>query len=185
MTDSERFDPFNNRQCRDVRNALSVAFIAALVQQDLRPVQHAADDFAADRLPETVRAYIDKRLAAYATVTASLRRQPAADPLAVAFRIWDSGLFFETHEYLEEFWMGADGERKKLLQAVIRAAGTYVHLEQGNIKGAARIAAKAIEGLEPRQDQLSRYIDAKLLLEKLRSLDPEPPTLSGTATPHE
>ena len=180
MSDSERFDPFNNRLCRDVRNALSVAFIAALMQQDMRPVQKAADDFAADTLPEMVRAYIDKRLAAYANVAASLRRQPATDPLAVAFRIWDDGLFFETHEYLEEFWMGAEGERKKLLQAVIRAAGTYVHLEQGNIKGAARIAAKAIEGLEPRQDQLSRYIDAKLLLEKLGSLDPVPPTLSGT-----
>ncbi len=182
MSDLERFDPFNNRLCRDVRNALSEAFIDALQQSALQPVQRTAGTFAADALPGPVKGYVDHRLAAYSRVMAAFRRQPPKDPLATAFRIWDEGLFFETHEYLEQFWMDADGERKQLFQAIIRAAGAYVHLEQGNRKGAARIAAKAVEGLESRQEQLSRHIDVQLLLEKLRNLDPQPPILSGTAT---
>jgi len=181
MTQIDRFDPFNDRLCRNVRNALSEAFITALDQADLQPVQNTAGFFQEDTLPEAVKAYIDDRLSVYTGVMAELRRQPSNDPLEVAFRIWDGRLFFETHEYLEPFWMGAEGERKKLFQAVIRAAGTYVHLEQGNRKGAARIAAKAIDALDRQQDRLSPYIDAHLLLEKLRSLDPVPPRLSGTA----
>ena len=181
MTQIDRFDPFNDRLCRDVRNALSEAFITALDQADLKPVRRAAGIFLEETPPEAVKAYIDDRLAAYTGVLTELRRRPSDDPLEVAFRIWDGRLFFETHEYLEQFWMGAEGERKKLFQAVIRAAGTYVHLEQGNRKGAARIAAKAIDALDCQQERLSPYIDAHLLLEKLRSLDPVPPKLSGTA----
>jgi predicted metal-dependent hydrolase len=56
--------------------------------------------------------------------------------------------------------MTADGDDKKLLQAIIRAAGAYVHLEQGNLIGAKRIAAKAVAVLERHQDRLSPYADA-------------------------
>lgn len=181
MTAIDRFDPFTNRLCRNVRNALSEAFMDALQAMDMLPVRQAAGYFIEDTLPEPVRIYIDRRMAAYADVLADIRRQPSEDPLDVAMRIWDRRLFFETHEYLEPFWMRAEGEQRTLLQALIRAAGTYVHLERGHRKGAERIAAKAIAGIARHQDRLAGYVDARLLLAKLKSLDPEPPVLSGSA----
>ena len=183
MIDSDRFDPFNNRLCRNVRNALSENFNKVLAQKKMQPVRRIAGFFLNDPLPLCVRRYIDLRLAAYEQVLADVRNHQLDHPLDIAVAIWDRHLFFETHEYLEQHWMAADGDKKKLLQAIIRAAGAYVHLEQGNLTGAKRIAAKAVAALELHQDQLAPYADPQLLLAKLRSLDPKPPILAGTAEP--
>ena len=183
MIDSERFDPFNNRLCRNVRNALSENFKKVLEQNKMQPARRVADFFLNDSLPPCVRAYIGQRLAAYEQVLANVRDHQLDHPLDVAVAIWDQALFFETHEYLEQHWLTADGDEKKLLQAIIRAAGAYVHLEQGNLTGARRIAAKAAAVLENHQDRLAPYADPSLLLAKLRSLDPKPPMLAGTARP--
>jgi hypothetical protein len=183
MIEIERFDPFNNRLCRNVRNALSENFKKVLEQKEMQPVRRVAGFFLNDPLPPCVRTYIDQRLAAYEQVLADVRNRELEDPLDIAVAIWDRRLFFETHEYLETHWMTAEGDEKKLLQAIIRAAGAYVHLEQGNINGAKRIAAKAVAVLERHQDRLAPFADPRLLLEKLRSLDPEPPMLAGTAGP--
>ena len=181
MIENERFDPFNNRLCRNVRNALSENFKTVLEQKKMQPVRHVAGFFLNDPLPSCVRTYIDQRLAAYERVLTNVLNHQLDDPLEIAVAIWDQHLFFETHEYLEQHWMAAHGGEKKLLQAIIRAAGAYVHLEQGNLNGARRIAAKAVAVLEVHQDQLSPYADPRLLLDKLRSLDPKPPMLAGTA----
>jgi len=176
MMEIDRFDPFANRQCRDVRNALSEGFKDALDQRKMQPVRRIAVFFQDEELPPVVRTYIDKRLAAYEQVLADIRKVQAPDPLDVAVLIWNRRLFFETHEYLEQFWMAAAGDEKRLLQALIRAAGAYVHLEQGNLAGARRIADKAIAGLERLKDRLAPHADPHLLLDKLRRLDPTPPT---------
>jgi hypothetical protein len=60
---------------------------------------------------------------------------------------------------------------------VIRAAGTYVHLEQGNRTAARRISAKALAVLEDQQERLARYASPVTLLTALRRLDPAPPLL--------
>lgn len=183
MTDIDRFDPFNNRLCRNVRNALSENFKAVLEQKQMQPVRRVAALFLDDPLPACVDAYIARRMATYEQVLAVVRDRRLDDPVDIALVIWDHHLFFETHEYLEQYWMTADGDDKKLLQAIIRAAGAYVHLEQGNLTGAKRIAAKALIVLEAHQDRFSAYADPRLLLKKLRLLDPVPPVLSGTAGP--
>ena len=183
MIENERFDPFNNRLCRNVRNALSENFKTVLEQKKMQPVRRVAEFFLNDPMPTCVKTYINQRLAAYEQVLEYVRSHQLVDPLDIAFVIWDRHLFFETHEYLEQHWMTADGDDKQLLQAIIRAAGAYVHLEQGNLIGAKRIAAKAVAVLERHQDRLSPYADARLLLGKLKSLDPIPPTLAGTAGP--
>ncbi len=183
MIDCQRFDPFNNRLCRNVRNALSENFKTVLEQKTMQPVRRVAGFFLNDPLPLCVRRYIDQRLAAFEQVLANVRDHQLDHPLDIAVAIWDQRLFFETHEYLEPHWMTADGDEKKLLQAIIRAAGAYVHLEQGNFTGAERIAAKAVAVLEVHQDRLAPYADPRLLLAKLRSLDPTPPMLAGTAGP--
>jgi hypothetical protein len=179
----DRFDPFNNRLCRNVRNALSEGFKTALEQRDMQPVQRMAGFFLDDMPPAVVKNYVDKRLAAYQRVLAAMGNRTFADPLELAVLIWDQELFFETHEYLEAHWMDAAGEEKRLFQALIRAAGAYVHLEQGNLTGARRIADKALVVLEDQQQRLAAHADPRLLLDKLRRLDPVPPKLAGSADP--
>lgn len=181
MKTIDRFDPFNNRLCRNVRNALSEGFKDSLGKKDLQPVRRMAGFFNKEPLPTFVTTYIDRRLAAYQAVLSDLSSRALEDPLDIAVSIWDHRLFFETHEYLEPHWMTAKGDEKRLYQAMIRAAGTYVHLEQGNLTAAKRIAGKAIDGLTHTKDRLAFHADPQLLLDKLRKLDPVPPMLSGTA----
>jgi hypothetical protein len=178
MTAIERFDPFNNRLCRNVRNALSEGFLKVLEQKEMQPVRRIAGFFLDDDLPAVVRAYIDQRLSAYEQALATVKKCRTDEPMDVAVRVWNHRLFFETHEYLEQFWMTAEGEEKQLLQALIRAAGAYVHIEQANLTGARRIADKALAVLEEQADRLALYFDPQLLLNKLRTLDPEPPVFA-------
>ena len=175
MATIDRFDPFNNRHCRNVRNALSEGFKDTLEQKRMQPVLRIAKLFMDEGLSPIVTEYVDERLTAYEQVLADIRKCQAEEPLHVAMLIWNRRLFFETHEYLEPSWMAATGDEKRLLQAFIRAAGAYVHLEQGNLIGARRIADKALAVLESQQDRLAAYIDPELLLDKLRRLDPVPP----------
>ena len=178
MTAIDRFDPFNNRLCRNVRNALSEGFKDTLEQKRVQPVRRIAGLFTDEGLPPIVSEYVDKRLAAYEQVLADIQKCQAEDPLHVAMLIWNRRLYFETHEYLEPPWMAATGDEKRLLQAFIRAAGAYVHLEQGNLIGARRIADKALAVLENHPDRLAAHIDPERLLDKLRRLDPVPPTFT-------
>ena len=177
MIEPKRFDPFNDRLCRNVRNALSEGFKSSLEQKDLQPVLRIAGFFLDQHPPASVRSYIESRLVAYEKVLGKILGRRTDQPLEIAMVIWDHRLFFETHEYLETFWMKAAGDEKALLQALIRAAGTYVHLDQGNLVGARRISAKAIPVIEEKQALLAGCADVKLLLRKLKALDPDPPKL--------
>ncbi len=181
MTEIERFDPFNNRLCRNVRNALSEGFKTALDKGDMQPVVRIAGFFLDDAPPACVRDYIDNRRAADEQVLADVGSSDRYTPWPITVAVWDRRLFFETHEYLEIYWMAASGDEKLLFQAIIRAAGAYVHLEQGNLTGARRIADKALVVLERLQNRLAPHADPQLLIDKLRKLDPVPPSLGGTA----
>lgn len=181
MSPIERFDPFNDRLCRNVRNALSEAFKSAVEEKDLHPVGCVAQLFFDQTLPACVSDYIHQRVATYEAVLAELDAKAITDPLDIALVIWHRRLFFETHEFLEPYWLVASGDEKRLLQALIRAAGMYVHLEQGNLAAAKRIAAKAIDGLARGTDRLANHTDPQCLLEKLKTLDPVPPMPSGPA----
>jgi hypothetical protein len=146
----------------------------------MHPVQRIAGFFLDDPQPPGVDAYINHRLAAYDRVLADIKRRQLDDPLDIAMVIWDQRLFFETHEYLETHWMRADGDEKKLYQAMIRAAGTYVHLEQGNLTGAGASPLKPSAPWKVSGSRLAPHADAELLIDKLRALDPMPPRLSGS-----
>ncbi len=175
MNAIDRFDPFNDRFCRDVRNALAENFKTAIEKNDLQPVKRVAQAFLNDSPPPYVSDYIHRRLIAYEAVLAELVANTVADPLDTALVIWGQRLFFETHEYIEPYWMVAVGQKKLLFQALIRAAGTYVHLEQGNRSAARRMASKAVAGLIHLKDQLAVYTDPQALIDKLQALDPIPP----------
>jgi hypothetical protein len=143
-----KFDPFNDRLARDIRNDLSGALLKSL--PELTWVKEVGNTFLADKrvLPHH-QAYIHDRLHRYQAVSATVKRHQASGFICPALAMWDEHLFFEVHECLEGEWYPAPvGDRKKALQALICAAGTFVHLEQGNQIGTTKMAARARSGLK-------------------------------------
>ncbi|MDH4320185.1 MAG: DUF309 domain-containing protein [Desulfobulbaceae bacterium] len=170
------FDPFNDRLARDIRNALSEAMVANLPTLDLDPVRQCAATFSIRELSAAHRAYIEDRLSRYHNVFALLRKQAEHDPFRQSLALWDAGLFFEVHEVIERLWKESQGDQKSALQAMFRAAGTYVHLEQGNPVAARSMADKAIQGLTSHGACLPATFDLAPLISALQQLT-QPPRL--------
>ena len=82
------------------------------------------------------------------------------------------------HEILEPAWIGASGDEKRLLQALIRAAGVYINLELGYEQRARKICAKALPVLKELHEELTGSIDGKALIVALETLSTDPPRLS-------
>ncbi len=173
----DRFDPFEDRLCRDIRNELSEAFMDALAQLSIIPAEKMAEKYLSRDLPQVCQEYIGDRLARYAKALDTIRQEKIEEPFSRALVLWDLGLFFEVHELLEEEWLAAGGVHKLVLQAMIRAAGVYIQLDHGNTKGARKMAVKSFETLTKHREAVPPIFDLDLLLEKLRKVDPMPPKL--------
>jgi uncharacterized protein len=171
-------NPFTDRTCHNIRNALAKALMTSLESLDLTPAQKVADTYFAGDLLSTHRKYIDDRMERYARVVQSISSSHPTDTFTRALILWDEELFFEVHEALEPLWLKASGESKLVLQAMIRAAGMYVQLDRDNKKGATSMAAKAVDALENNHSEVLNLFDLELLLSKLKSVDPVPPKLT-------
>ncbi len=172
-----KFDPYNDRFARDIRNGFSTFFVYSLEHGSLPDVQNKAASLREKTDIGTHLEYIDDRLERYEKAFHAIKESGSKDPVHKALVLWDEGLFFEVHELLEKEWLQTKGERKKALQGLIRAAGMYVHLEQGNMVGAQRMAEKAADALDRFGDHLQiRRLNS--LLECLRQMKPVPPRLN-------
>ncbi|MCG6909730.1 MAG: DUF309 domain-containing protein [Deltaproteobacteria bacterium] len=171
------FDPFNDRLCRDVRNALSEGFVDALNAGDIRPVNDAVHQLAPQELPPHVRVYIEDRAGRYAEVLEQVAAKGLSldDTLEIARLVWNRALFFEFHEWLEPAWKTAVGMQKTMLQALIRSAGLFVLLESGRERGAARTLPKVVAKLNACRNHLPAFVDVDRLIEKMTSFDGLPP----------
>ena len=99
-----------------------------------------------ERASRAARALADRPLA------------PADPPrpvaLAEAATLYEAGLYFETHEVLEPFWMRALGAEREALQGLIQVAVGFQHLANGNLDGArallrdgaTKLAGRRLEG---------------------------------------
>ena len=56
--------------------------------------------------------------------------------LEVAERLYEAGLYFEVHEWLEPHWMTASGTMRETLQGLIQMAVGWQHLANDNLPGA-------------------------------------------------
>lgn len=170
------FDPFNDRLARDIRNALSETMVSNLASLDLSPVRRCAKSFDDREISAAHRAYIEDRLLRYQYVYDTIKKRAETDPFRQALVLWDAKLFFEVHEIMENLWKKAGGDEKSAMQAMFRAAGTYVHMEQGNESAARSMADKAITGLDNHGDLLTTTIDLAALKKALCDLSlPAPP----------
>ena len=166
------FNPFEDRTDRDVRNFLGDAFIQALHKGDQHPVSQAVADLGQKSLPGRARAYVQARCDRYEAVFAQISSGSfqGTDIYATAGLLWDESLFFECHEWLEQDYRALKGQEKKVLQAMIRTAGTFELETYGRTKAAASVAAKALAVLEPHFLQVPESFNIQPKMARLKAV---------------
>jgi len=176
-----RFDPFQNRLCRTIRNELSESLMEAILKRDLAPSLAVAKRYAPESAEQEIKNYIHSRIERYSVILSQIQSTniDADETFIIVLLLWDKELFFEIHEWLEPKWRTAEGTKKSILQAFIHAAGTYILLEYSRDKGASKMAAKAVAALLEYTKFLPNFIDSKLLIKKLNTVDPVPPKLGA------
>lgn len=93
-------------------------------------------------------AYIKDRAQRFQRVLAALAagrkfKEPLLRDLWVGELLFNEGLFFDCHEYLEIPWKGYQGEVKVMLQGLIQAAAGLHKLELGSVSGCLELLEKA------------------------------------------
>jgi hypothetical protein len=175
LTDTMPFNPFEDRLSRDIRNDLSETVIELLESGSLAGAEEVAAGYRRQNLAKQYLDYIDERLKRYGLALKILSEDCGLLDQAAVF--WDLELFFEVHEILEPAWMDATGDQKRLLQALIRAAGVYINLELGYEQRARKIGAKALPVIKELKKELAGSIDGDALLAAIEILSVEPPRL--------
>ncbi|MEN8232311.1 MAG: DUF309 domain-containing protein [Thermodesulfobacteriota bacterium] len=144
----KKFDPFNNRLARDIRNGLSKSFIGALAERDVSLFKKRAAEYLKQDLEQVYQMYIETRLGKYDEVFVAIEQGRIDDKLQQAEILWEQELYFEMHELLENIWNSAEGDERKALQGLIRAAGMKIHAENGNTRAAVTMGRKAQAALQ-------------------------------------
>jgi hypothetical protein len=175
---TQKFDPFISRRARDIRNSLSETIIRSLDNNDAEPFRRAGKELLASDLAPAHYDYVRDRLGRYEQVFSEVQQRRLGDTFSQAIELWEKGLFFEAHERWETTWQGATGERRMAIKGLIKAAGVYVHMEQGHEQAAKTLAGKASALRREHGSILPSFLDLNELLEKLETQDPDPPQLS-------
>jgi hypothetical protein len=154
----------------------------AIHSQDIGPSMTAARKYVSEDVEPFIIRYVDNRLTRYQTIITQIRSAhiPIHDTFMIALLLWDQELFFEVHEWLERKWLDSKGAEKMVCQALIRAAGTYVHLEHGKYGAARKMASKAVAGLTRHRALVPLCLNVEVLIDKLNALDPAPPKLGAS-----
>ena len=157
----------------------------AIHDQDIGPSTIVAQKYASEDVEPSIHRYIHDRLNRYRTVMNQIRSAQLQrhETFLIALLLWDQELFFEVHEWLESKWHDSEGTEKMIFQALIRAAGVYVHLEHGRTAGARKMASKAVASLTRNKAFVPSCFNRKLLIDKLKALDPVPPKLGALRWP--
>lgn len=181
---SEIFDPFTDRTSRDIRNSLSEAFVKTIGAKNRMAYLSVARQWREQNLSSLHSDYIDDRLLRYENVFDAIQTGEVVDPLQQALIIWNQGLFFEFHDHLEGIWKSASGDMRQALKGLIKAAGVYIHLEQDHRQAAQSLANKAFVLLQQYRHCLTFMANSEALLNKLKTIDPDPPQLDMASFGH-
>ena len=154
----------------------------ALAAGDRAIYHRAASKWLTRDLPPAFGAYIRDRLERYDRIMADADRRHAIRPFARFVQIWNQGLFFEAHEYLETIWQRASGAEHRALKGLIKAAGVYVHLENNNPAAARRLAPKAFRQMSDHAGCLGFIANLDVLLDCIQRVAPQPPRLTFAET---
>jgi hypothetical protein len=178
-----RFNPFNNRLSRDIRNALAESYVEALLQLDESVYRREAEQWLAKNPNHEFTGYIRDRIKRYDRTFDQVKENRIEDAKLQALVIWNHGLFFEVHEHLERIWQQTTGDEYQALKGLIQAAGVYIHLEFDHRAAAEKLAFKASGRILKFADCLTFIANLNLLLAKLKTLDSDPPRLTNPELP--
>ncbi len=100
-------------------------------------------------------AYMDRQIHRLAGVLSALEAAPrdaripeGTAAIRTGVALFNGGLFFECHEYLESRWRAAPSSEKDFYQGIILIAAGFYHYEKGNPRGARTKLTQGIEKLE-------------------------------------
>ena len=85
-------------------------------------------------------------------------------------KYYRSGNYFEAHESWEEMWSDYYLVDRRFIQGLIQLSVSFVHLENGNIKGAKSLLNKSIEKFEE-FNGTQRGIDLNDLLKQINEVN--------------
>ena len=176
-----KFDPFNNRLSRDIRNTLSEAFMVALSRMDPSVYRDEADIWRSKNPSQIYLDYIQDRLQRFDRVLAQINANSLDEPLVQSLVIWNNGLFFEFHDYLEGIWQQTTGDDREAFKGLIKAAGVYVHHEFNHQRAIKSLSPKSYDLIRQHAHCLTFIKNLDALLEKLKTFDPDPPRLDNPA----
>ena len=96
--------------------------------------------------------------------------QRLAAPVEIrAAALFNAGLYFECHEYLEDIWRASAGPERSFYHGLVQAAAGLYHFEKGNAHGTRSLLGKAIAKLELYAPAY-REVDVAALLIGLRGV---------------
>lgn len=178
---ANKFDPFIDRLSRDIRNSLSEAFIGALAEMAPSACREAVDIWRAKNPSGVYLEYIQDRWRRYDRVFKQVTIDRLDNPLLRSLVIWNNGLFFEFHDHLEGLWKQSSGDERQGFKGLIKAAGVYIHLENGNQQAAKRLSVKSHLLIRQHSRSLIFITNLENLALKLERLDPVAPRLENPA----
>ena len=172
-----KFDPFENRACRDVRNHLGHCMIQGITDKESVRFDYEAMTCLSNVTQDHIKVYITHRRQALKKVLdrMDVLKVDSRDYFAIAMILWNLKLFFEFHEWLEQKWLTASGDNRKAMQALILSAVVYEQLTYGRRGPAKKTALKVILLLNQYDHLISDWLDTGLLMDSLEVLDPVPP----------
>jgi uncharacterized protein len=74
------------------------------------------------------------------------------DDVIKGIHCFNTGEYFEAHEYLETAWRAEPGLIRNLYRGILQIAVGYYHLLRGNQRGALKMFARSKEWLTPLPD---------------------------------
>lgn len=81
--------------------------------------------------------------------------RPLSELATRGLDLLDRGEYFEAHELLEQAWLEAEGPQRSLYRSLVQTCVTYLHLQRGNRRGAAKLLLRIHQWLDPLPDHCS------------------------------
>lgn len=174
-----KFNPFEDKLCRNVRNKLGQALVESIVNQSDGAFNAIKQTFQAHSKNKVIKEYISYRKTCLNDI---LKILDAANNIEnredqTLILLWNLGLFFEFHEWVEQKWKTATGDNKKALQALILSAIVYEQITYQRMKPARKTASKAVQLLEKHSHYIPLVFTTDDFILALKNCDPAPPML--------
>lgn len=163
------FDPFNDRTSRNIRNGMSSAFAEAIRNKAPEIYRSLARNFLETLPSGSFADFVGDRLRRYDRAYSRIEALGDCGLFDSAIVLWNDGLYFEFHEYLEEIWKSSSGKLREALKGLIQAAGFFIHMERGRREAAMRLGAKAARLISENRESIRFITNVDVLIERLAS----------------